>query len=167
MSSPATLLPCRNAQVLHPPCTFADIIDPAAVARTIAAHLAGFDVTPDRRDIVLAFRWQGLPEYPRLRGLADGIAAGMQPHLANAAPLRIIVDGDIARSLGAILKEELHIPNDLLVLDGIALSDFDFIDLGRMRLPSETVPVTIKTLVFRDDPMQKQTSRKSRARPAR
>ena len=32
------------------------------------------------------------------------------------------------------------------------LWDFDYIDLGRIRLPSMTVPVTIKSLVFSEDP---------------
>jgi ethanolamine utilization protein EutA len=38
------------------------------------------------------------------------------------------------------------------VIDGIALRDFDYIDLGRIRMPSCTVPVTIKSLVFSQDP---------------
>jgi ethanolamine utilization protein EutA len=38
------------------------------------------------------------------------------------------------------------------VLDGIALWDFDYVDLGRVRMPSHTVPVTIKSLVFSADP---------------
>jgi ethanolamine utilization protein EutA len=36
----------------------------------------------------------------------------------------------------------------MLILDGIDLRDFDFVDLGRLRHPSNTVPVTIKSLVF-------------------
>ena len=40
----------------------------------------------------------------------------------------------------------------MLVIDGIALRDFDYIDLGRIRMPSHTVPVTIKSLVFSQDP---------------
>jgi ethanolamine utilization protein EutA len=40
----------------------------------------------------------------------------------------------------------------VLALDGIALWDFDYIDLGRVRMPSFTVPVTIKSLVFSADP---------------
>ena len=32
------------------------------------------------------------------------------------------------------------------------LRDFDYIDLGRIRMPSYTVPVTIKSLVFSEDP---------------
>jgi len=34
------------------------------------------------------------------------------------------------------------------VLDRISVSDFSYVDLGRIRLPSHTVPVTIRTLVF-------------------
>jgi ethanolamine utilization protein EutA len=32
------------------------------------------------------------------------------------------------------------------------LRDFDYIDLGRIRMPSYTVPVTIKSLVFSENP---------------
>jgi ethanolamine utilization protein EutA len=39
--------------------------------------------------------------------------------------------------------------NSLLCLDGITLRDFDFIDLGKILEPSGTVPVTIKSRVFR------------------
>jgi ethanolamine utilization protein EutA len=38
------------------------------------------------------------------------------------------------------------------VIDGIVLVDFDYIDLGKIRLPSHTVPVTVKSLVFKDNP---------------
>jgi ethanolamine utilization protein EutA len=64
----------------------------------------------------------------------------------------VILDADIAMNLGAILREDSGIDNEVLVIDGLALWDFDYVDLGRMRLPSRTVPVTIKSLVFRDAP---------------
>ena len=38
------------------------------------------------------------------------------------------------------------------MIDGVVLWDFDYIDLGRIRMPSYTVPVTIKSLVFSEDP---------------
>jgi len=38
------------------------------------------------------------------------------------------------------------------VIDGVTLWDFDYIDLGRIRMPSLTVPVTVKSLVFSEDP---------------
>jgi ethanolamine utilization protein EutA len=62
-----------------------------------------------------------------------------------------MLDGDVAQTLGAILRDELEVMSDILVIDGIALMDFDYIDLGRIRLPSNTVPVTIKSLVFSED----------------
>jgi ethanolamine utilization protein EutA len=61
-----------------------------------------------------------------------------------------MLDGDIAATLGAILRDELTVVVDMLVIDGILLRDFDYIDLGRIRVPSLTVPVTIKSLLFRE-----------------
>ena len=63
-----------------------------------------------------------------------------------------MLDGDVAHTLGHLLRDELHIDSDLLVIDGVVLWDFDYIDLGRIRMPSYTVPVTIKSLVFSEDP---------------
>jgi ethanolamine utilization protein EutA len=44
------------------------------------------------------------------------------------------------------------VASDVLVIDGISLWDFDYVDLGRVRMPSYTVPVTIKSLLFTQDP---------------
>jgi ethanolamine utilization protein EutA len=44
------------------------------------------------------------------------------------------------------------VQSEILCIDGVVLWDFDYIDLGRIRLPSMTVPVTIKSLVFSEDP---------------
>src|SRR5258706_11477087 len=63
-----------------------------------------------------------------------------------------MLDGDVAQTLGAILREEQHLSNEILVIDGVTLMDFDYIDLGKVRMPSNTVPVTIKSLVFSEDP---------------
>jgi ethanolamine utilization protein EutA len=41
----------------------------------------------------------------------------------------------------------------------VLLRDFDYIDLGRIRLPSFTVPVTIKSLLFRDAPDARRAER--------
>ncbi|MEX2035701.1 MAG: ethanolamine ammonia-lyase reactivating factor EutA, partial [Xanthobacteraceae bacterium] len=72
--------------------------------------------------------------------------------IARKKPLYIMLDGDVAQTLGAILREELGVASEILAIDGVVLWDFDYIDLGRIRLPSMTVPVTIKSLVFSEDP---------------
>jgi ethanolamine utilization protein EutA len=63
-----------------------------------------------------------------------------------------MLDGDVAQTLGAILREELLVESEILAIDGLVLRDFDYIDLGRVRMPSFTVPVTIKSLLFNEDP---------------
>jgi ethanolamine utilization protein EutA len=57
-------------------------------------------------------------------------------------------------TLGRLLREELAVTGELLVIDGLSLRDFDYIDIGRIRFPSNTVPVTIKSLLFHQDPRQ-------------
>ena len=54
--------------------------------------------------------------------------------------------------MGALLKEEFAVASEVLALDGIALWDFDYVDWDACAMPSFTVPVTIKSLVFSQDP---------------
>ena len=127
ISNPAELLPRRNLQVLTPTYEFGPEIVPAEVAAAIKRHYKAFDLIEGDAEVALAFRWRG-------------------------APLFIVLDGDIAQTLGRLLREELDIKGNILVIDGVTLWDFDYVDLGRIRLPSFTVPVTVKSLVFNEDP---------------
>ena len=152
ISSPGALLPRRNLQVIQSPVTLDNTIDPAAVATAIGHHFRRFDLVEGDTDVALAFRWCGAPAYRRLAAFARGIIDALPRTLAGGKPLFVILDADIAQTLGAILKDELGVASEVLVLDGISLWDFDYIDLGRVRMPSFTVPVTIKSLVFSEDP---------------
>jgi ethanolamine utilization protein EutA len=152
VSSPGELLPRRNLQVIQPRVKLGEKIEPAKVASDIRDHLRKFDVVEGQSEIALAFRWGGAPAYPRIAALARGLVDALPETIRNGKPLFLILDADIAQTLGAILKDELHVTSEVLVLDGIALWDFDYIDLGRVRMPSFTVPVTIKSLVFSADP---------------
>jgi len=152
ISAPGVLLPRRNLQVLLPPFDGGDTIDPEKLAKTIRDHVVAFDVVDTDREIALALRWTGMPSYERLAAFAEGIRRGLAERIAKKQPLFIMLDGDIAQTLGHILRDELHVDSELLVIDGVVLWDFDYIDLGRIRMPSYTVPVTIKSLVFSEDP---------------
>jgi len=151
ISVPGALLPRRNLQVLQPDYLPSDMIDPDAVAAAIRRHLVAFDVDADR-EVALALRWQGAPSYERLAGFAEGIRRGLADRIARRQAIYIMLDGDVAQTLGAILREELNVTSEILVIDGVVLMDFDYIDRGRIRMPSMTVPVTIKSLVFSEDP---------------
>ncbi len=152
ISNPGKLLPRRNLQVLQPNFVCEEQIDPDKLAAAIRAHFTAFDIADGAGEVALAFRWQGAPSHERIFAFAQGIVRGIPNTLAYRLPLYIMLDGDVAHTLGAILREELHVESEILAIDGITLWDFDYIDLGRIRLPSNTVPVTIKSLVFSEDP---------------
>jgi ethanolamine utilization protein EutA len=152
VSQPGELLPRKNLQILQPPVRLEGSIDAEQVAAVIASHFKSFDLVEGESEAGLAFRWRGEPSFERLSAFARAITLGLARTIKQGRPLFIILDGDIAQTLGALLKEEWGIGCEVLVIDGIALRDFDFIDLGRIRMPSHTVPVTIKSLVFSQDP---------------
>ena len=152
ISDPEALLPRRNIQVVRPDFDFTENFDVDRLAGAIRRHMEMFDLDGTDADIVLAFHWEGSPEFRRIEALAEGIRRAAAERITRGKPIYVILDADIAMNLGAILREDSGIDNEVLVIDGLALWDFDYVDLGRMRLPSRTVPVTIKSLIFRDAP---------------
>ena len=158
ITSPGDLLPRRNLQILQPECDLPDRIDSVQIAHAIREHFARFDLVEGEADVGLAFRWRGAPSYERLAAFASGLVHGLAHSIALRKPLYIILDGDVAQTVGRLLKDELGVASEVLVIDGITLWDFDYIDLGRIRMPSHTVPVTIKSLVFSEDPRDLQAN---------
>ncbi|MBV8109529.1 MAG: ethanolamine ammonia-lyase reactivating factor EutA [Hyphomicrobiales bacterium] len=152
ISKPGELLPRRNLQVLQPSYVCAESIDADELAKAIRAHFTSFDLIEGEGEVALALRWRGAPSYERILAFAEGIRHGLATTIERRKPLYIMLDGDVAQTLGAILREELLIESEILAIDGLVLRDFDYIDLGRIRMPSFTVPVTIKSLLFSEDP---------------
>ncbi|TDJ25927.1 MAG: recombinase [Gammaproteobacteria bacterium] len=150
ISNPEALLPRRNVTVIRPDFEFKDGFDANELARAIRRHMLMFEVNAKDADIVLAFHWPGDPKFRRIRILAQGIQLALADRIARGLAIYIILAADIALNLGAILHRDFAIGCEVMVIDGLALWDFDFVDLGKLRLPSQTVPVTIKSLVFND-----------------
>jgi ethanolamine utilization protein EutA len=147
VGSPERTLPRRNLPVANPQYDLGETVVAAEVGAEIRRHVGRFGLAP-ADDVALALHWDGPPEYRRVRALAEAVATGLRDRIRAGATVYLVLDGDIARTLGLILSEELGVSNDLVVLDGVVLRDFDYVDLGRVRQPSGTVPVTIKSLVF-------------------
>jgi ethanolamine utilization protein EutA len=93
--------------------------------------------------LALAVKWTGEPDHERIRALAERVAVA-----TDRRPLVVAIDGDIAATLGAILRDELSFQGELITLDGLDLGDLDYIDVGAPQPPSGVVPVIVKSLVF-------------------
>lgn len=152
LSRPDGLLPRRHLQVLQPPMALDDAIDSAAVASAIRCHFERFDLVEGEAEVALAFRWSGAPSHSRLAGFAQGVVEALPRTVEAGGPLFLMFDADVGQTVGAILKDEIGIGSDVLVLDGMALWDYDYVDLGSVGPPSTAVPVTITSLVFTQDP---------------
>ncbi|WP_258000479.1 ethanolamine ammonia-lyase reactivating factor EutA [Bacillus sp. Marseille-P3661] len=142
------LLPKRNLQVIHPDYQFTPEIDANEVSAAIRSHFERFDLVEGEKEIALAFSWIGVPAYERINNFVKGIINAIPSTIEQGKDIVIVLDGDIASTLGHILKDEYGLSNDVIVIDGVQLKDFDFIDIGKVLYPSGTVPVTIKSLLF-------------------
>jgi ethanolamine utilization protein EutA len=148
LSDPA-ILPLRNLTVLRPDLELAESIDVEAVAAAIRESLSHTDLDSHHVGLAIAMHWLGTPSHARIKAFAEGISRGVGVLSDGHRAVCIVVDGDIAQSLGFVLRDELHIESPLVVLDGIVLEPFDFIDIGAVLEPSKTVPITIKSLIFK------------------
>ncbi len=143
------LTPLRNVQVIRPDYKTDEVIDARSFATKIRLALELFEVSKRNRTIALTFSWAGEPSYERLRALAAGIMTGTRRLISATKPLVIVTNGDIAQTLGAILKEEMRFAPEIVSLDGISLENFDYLDIGRLIEGTHAVPVTIKSLLFK------------------
>lgn len=152
VSNPGALLPRKNLPVV--PLTSAvgeDIIEADEVQAALTSALARHDVQEGGQDYAISLHWRGAPSYERVSTLARGLLAALPNAVRDRRPIYLVVDGDIAQTLGQLIKQDLQLPGELLVIDGVSLWGFDFVDLGRIRMPSLTIPVTIKSLMFGAD----------------
>jgi ethanolamine utilization protein EutA len=60
----------------------------------------------------------------------------------------LLVDGDIAMSLCRIIRNEIAAAANVIAIDGVALKQFDYVDIGRVIEVTNVVPVVIKSLLF-------------------
>ncbi|MEE9250565.1 MAG: ethanolamine ammonia-lyase reactivating factor EutA [Alphaproteobacteria bacterium] len=141
-------LPIRNLPVLYPNVDLGGDIAAAAVADAIRKAHVRFDFTEGAQPVALAFRWRGDPLHARLKALAEGICAGLNRTIESKQPVVLMLDGDIGKTLGEILRRESNVPGDIISIDGVELKEFDYVDIGGMIRPTNVVPLVIKSLLF-------------------
>ena len=123
-------------------------IEPAAVAAAITHALTRFDLDESETTVALALKWEGEPSHSRLRALAEGLGRGFPRTVAAGRPLILIMEGDVARLIGRLLRTELGVTGDIVSLDGIQLREFDDVDIGELVQPADVIPLIIKSLLF-------------------
>jgi ethanolamine utilization protein EutA len=153
--TPEDSVPVRNVAVVAPEFDLrADDLDEKAIAGAVQNALRRLDLQAGRQPVATAFHWDGSATFFRLQSFSRGVTAGLKDVLAKGHPLVLVNDGDIGGIIGLHFQEEAKIENSIISIDGIALSDFDFIDIGALIPSSGSVPVVIKSLIFPASPQQ-------------
>jgi ethanolamine utilization protein EutA len=142
------ILPIHNLQVIYPRLPEREQIEPAEMTDAIAKGFQRFDLREGEQPIALAINWNGMPRYPLLRNLAEGIITGLANTLRAGLPLVMVFNNDFGALVGEIIRDEFKISNDIISIDTIGLQEFDYIDIGEMIYPAHVVPVVVKSLVF-------------------
>src|SRR5215470_16132109 len=141
------VLPVHNVPVVRVGLDLTGAIDGAAITTAIAAALARLDLAPDAR-VAIALSWHGDPDYARIAAAGSAVMAAVAQNGRRREPLLLMIDGDIGKTIGRILTEELGFKGDLVSIDGVELAELDFVDVGELISPPGVVPVVIKSLLF-------------------
>jgi ethanolamine utilization protein EutA len=121
---------------------------PADLRAAISRALSKYDTQHLNERMALALSVEGQPDYPYIKRLAESIAAVTDPASTPGAPLFLVLDVDMAKSLGAVLKEEFKLDRAVITIDNIDVGDLDYIDIGKPMGVSQVLPVTVKSLIF-------------------
>jgi ethanolamine utilization protein EutA len=141
--SDASVLPVFGLKVVSPA-----LEDGWSVEEAVKRALGRFDLERYTPGLALALSLGKVPDYQSLRRLAEGIRAVVREGELDGEPLFVILDLDVAKSLGGILKEELQLEREIVAIDGIDVGDLDYVDIGRPMGVLEPLPVTVKSLLF-------------------
>ena len=142
-----SVLPVRNVPVVHVGLDLSDDIPADRIVAAIRSVLSHLDLKPTAR-MAIAFAWTGDPEYGRLAAVGQALLDAVAPGGKRAEPLLLMIDGDIGKTLGHILHEELGLEGKIVSIDGVQLQELDFVDVGELISPPGVVPVIIKSLLF-------------------
>jgi ethanolamine utilization protein EutA len=122
-----------------------------STAETIRRRVRQLDLGDREEPVAIAVSWSGDPRYPALRAIAEGVVIAHRESERRDAPIMVVLDADIGQSVGGIIRDELGVTSGVIAIDGVELSDLDFIDIGEHLLPANVVPVVIKSLIFPHD----------------
>jgi ethanolamine utilization protein EutA len=147
--APQEAVPVRNVPVVVPEFALqGEDIDQAAVDNAVQGALMRLDLTNGKQPVAIGFHWEGSATFARLQAFCSGVREGLERILTKGHPLMLVSDGDIGGILGLHFKEEMGLTNPVISIDGIALNEFDYIDIGALIPSSGAVPVVVKSLIF-------------------
>ena len=149
------LLPLRNIPVVKPAIDLSvDELDYELITAEIARTLALREKAIDTDAVAIAMQWGGSATFTRLETLARAFlaTAGAEIVTQHAVPLIIVCDMDIAGLLGRHIQDLTDREVQVVTIDGIEVSEFDYLDIGAFVPGTGAMPIVVKSLLFPANP---------------
>ncbi|HUY07116.1 MAG TPA: ethanolamine ammonia-lyase reactivating factor EutA [Acidimicrobiales bacterium] len=150
-ASHESLLPLRNIPVVKPEIDLrADDLDFEVIVASIRRTLALRERAIDTDAVAIAMQWGGSATYARLDVLARAFLESAEKEVIDSkeVPLIIVCDMDVAGLLGRHIQDLTHQGVKLVTVDGIEVSEFDFLDIGAFVPGTGAMPIVVKSLLF-------------------
>ena len=139
--------PMKNIPVLRVDVEQSKLSEPHVVIE-INRAFKRFDLAEGERVVALYFKDPVRNSYPKLELFAKSIEVALASSIENKIPIILIFEGDIACSVGNVIRRETDLKTNLLTLDELQLQEGDWIDIGKPLVDDQVFPVTVKSLVF-------------------
>jgi ethanolamine utilization protein EutA len=146
--SDPSVLPLTNVPVLVPLGDARSWEDQALVEAAVRKALDAPGHREDAGPIAIVLPWSGVATFARLDVVCRGLAAALEPLLAEGRPVVVICSADIAGLVGSHLAEVVGLRGAFVCIDGIDTRELDFIDVGELLSGYGALLVTVKSLAF-------------------
>lgn len=100
--------------------------------------------------IALSFIGNTRLNFEQLNKLSENIIKSFYSIIAKNNPIIVVVEIDMAKSLGITLKAKLKENYPLVCVDNVVVENGDYIDIGMPLGDGMVLPVMIKTLIFNE-----------------
>ena len=150
-ASSEDLVPVRNVPVINPNFDLSkDDLDFEELRQQLAHTLSVREPAVDTDAVAIAMAWGGSATYARIDALSRAFVATAGPEVLkeHRVPLIIVCDMDIAGLLGKHIQDMTEGGVPVLTLDGIEVSEFDYLDVGAFVPGTGALPVVVKSLLF-------------------
>jgi ethanolamine utilization protein EutA len=72
----------------------------------------------------------------------------MDAVLPSDAPILLVIESDIAKAMGQMIRQQPDITRQVVAIDSIHVEDGEYVDMGRPLMNGMVIPVVVKTLIF-------------------